>query len=59
MKKFENGIKSWRAYKKEEYTIKWVYKDKDGTYMFVVKNGYGSPYILYSDRDPKFSEYFR
>jgi len=64
-------IKSWRgegdyiwggtaAYKKdEEYTIKWVYENKDGTCMFAVENSYGSPDLLYSDRDPKFSEYFR
>lgn len=47
------------AFKKDEtYILRWSFTDKDGTIIYAVESGMGSPDILYSNKDPKFSDYF-
>ena len=42
----------------ETYRINFVF-EKDGEFSIAVESGMGSPDVLHSNRDPKFSEYFK
>ena len=64
-------IKSWRgdgdyiwggtaAFKQDEtYKIGFVIEEEDGEFTLAIESGMGSPDIVHTDREPKFSEYFK